>query len=64
MKFNKDLNLLGGDTLFGMGLIGLVLVLLFFPQSWAGRFSTNYSILENILSGAAMGLLTAWIAEW
>ncbi|NQX92451.1 MAG: CPBP family intramembrane metalloprotease [Flavobacteriales bacterium] len=64
MKFNNDLNLLGGDTLFGMGLIGLVVLKLFFPDDFLSRFTSEYSIIENILAGGVTGLLTAWIAEW
>lgn len=63
MKPSSHLNILAGDTLFAMPILAVILLGFFNDVSLSERWIGTYPIWQQILSGLAIGLASAWLAE-
>lgn len=62
MRSAQHLNVLAGDTLFGMSLVGVMGLCVFFPEMIPSRLLGEELLFQQLLLGIPLGLVPAWLA--
>ncbi|MGB1031760.1 MAG: lysostaphin resistance A-like protein, partial [Flavobacteriales bacterium] len=63
MKPSSHLNVLAGDTLFAMPILGAIILGFFNDVSLADRWTGEFPWFQQLLLGLVIGIASAWLAE-